>query len=100
MREQESLGPCVARYFASKLWAGEQYFMQIDSHIWFAQNWDEKLRDMIVKAPSSKPVLSTYPPGYGGHWEVRLPKTCFLITCSPCRYLRQITPYLDLLFRE
>lgn len=77
VREQESLGPCVARYFASKLWAGEQYFMQIDSHIWFAQNWDEKLRDMIVKAPSSKPVLSTYPPGYGGHWEVRLPKTCF-----------------------
>jgi hypothetical protein len=34
VREAEALGPCVARYLASKLWGGEEYFVQIDSHIW------------------------------------------------------------------
>jgi hypothetical protein len=34
VREEEALGPCVARYMASKLWGGEEYFVQIDSHIW------------------------------------------------------------------
>ena len=29
VRESESLGPAVARYFASKLWGGEEYFMQV-----------------------------------------------------------------------
>jgi hypothetical protein len=77
VREQESLGPCVARYFASKLWGGEEYFVQIDSHIWFAKGWDEKLRDMMSNAPSTKPVISTYPPGYGGNWEGgRGPRMC------------------------
>ena len=69
IREEESLGPCIARYFASKLWGGEEYFMQIDSHIWFVKDWDEKLRNMMKNAPSSKPVISTYPPGNGGHWQ-------------------------------
>lgn len=69
VREQEALGPCVARYFASKLWAGEEFFVQIDSHIWFVEGWDEKLVNMMRLAPSAKPVLSTYPPGYGGHWQ-------------------------------
>ena len=28
VNESESLGPAMARYFASKLWGGESYFMQ------------------------------------------------------------------------
>jgi hypothetical protein len=56
VREEEALGPCVARYFASKLWAGEEYFVQIDSHIWFVEGWDSKLIQAMRAAPSKRPV--------------------------------------------
>ena len=62
MKETESLGPYMARYFASKLWMGEQWFMQIDSHMTFLQNWETLSIEMRKKAPSDKPVISHYPP--------------------------------------
>jgi hypothetical protein len=33
IQEPESLGPYAARFFASKLWDGEEWFMQIDAHM-------------------------------------------------------------------
>jgi hypothetical protein len=62
--EPESLGPYAARYFASKLWYGEQWFMQIDAHMTFAIHWDATSVAMLNAAPSEKPVLSHYPPGH------------------------------------
>mmetsp|Transcript_3475 Transcript_3475/g.5220 ORF Transcript_3475/g.5220 Transcript_3475/m.5220 type:complete len:564 (-) Transcript_3475:28-1719(-) len=62
MKEAESLGPYMARYFASKLWMGEQWYMQIDSHMSFLQNWDALSIQMLEKAPSEKPVISHLPP--------------------------------------
>jgi hypothetical protein len=62
--EPESLGPYAARFFASKMWYGEQWFMQTDAHMTFAQNWDAISVDMLQKAPSEKPVLSHYPPSH------------------------------------
>jgi hypothetical protein len=62
MKESESLGPYMARYFASKLWNGEQWYMQIDSHMTFLQDWDTLSIEMLNKAPSEKPVISHYPP--------------------------------------
>mmetsp|Transcript_29140 Transcript_29140/g.58536 ORF Transcript_29140/g.58536 Transcript_29140/m.58536 type:complete len:565 (+) Transcript_29140:54-1748(+) len=62
MKEAESLGPYMARYFASKLWMGEQWYMQIDSHMSFLQNWDALSIQMLEKAPSEKPVISNLPP--------------------------------------
>ena len=62
INETESVGPAMARYFASKLWQGEAHFMQIDAHTWFADGWDAQLVAMLRRAPSDKPVLSTYPP--------------------------------------
>lgn len=62
--EPESLGPYAARYFASKLWYGEQWFMQIDAHMTFATHWDAISIEMLNKAPSKKPILSHYPPGH------------------------------------
>jgi len=65
VHETESLGPAMARYHASKLWGGENYFIQTDSHLEFAVEWDEKYRREL-KATKSYPkaVLSSYPPGF------------------------------------
>jgi hypothetical protein len=62
--EPESLGPYAARFFASKMWYGEQWFMQIDAHMTFAQDWDATSIQMLTKAPSEKPILSHYPPAH------------------------------------
>jgi len=62
--EPESLGPYAARYFASKMWFGEQWFMQTDAHMTFAQDWDAVSVEMLQKCPSKKPVISHYPPAH------------------------------------
>jgi len=53
-----------ARYFGSKLWSGESWYMQIDSHMVFAQNWDSLSISMLNAAPAPKPVLTHYPPAH------------------------------------
>lgn len=60
----DSLGPYAARYFASKLWYGEQWYMQIDAHMTFATHWDSASIEMLVNTPSKKPILSHYPPSH------------------------------------
>jgi len=62
IEESESLGPYAARYFASKLWSGEQWYMQIDAHMTFASNWDAISVEMLKRAPSDKPIITHYPP--------------------------------------
>ncbi|GKY97585.1 hypothetical protein MPSEU_000716900 [Mayamaea pseudoterrestris] len=62
--EPESLGPYAARYFTSKMWYGEEWFMQTDAHMTFATDWDAISIEMLKKAPSDKPVLSHYPPSH------------------------------------
>ncbi|CAM9563859.1 unnamed protein product [Chrysoparadoxa australica] len=63
VEESESLGPAIARYIASKLWMGEQYFMQVDAHSLFEMGWDDTLiRDMENTPSFPKSVLSHYPP--------------------------------------
>lgn len=65
VHETESLGPAMARYHASKLWGGEAYFVQTDSHLQFAVEWDEKYRDELKATRNfPKSVLSSYPPGF------------------------------------
>lgn len=63
--ETEALGPAMARYYASKLWGGETFFVQTDSHLQFAKHWDEKYVNEI-KATKNYPksILSSYPPGF------------------------------------
>ena len=65
IHETESLGPAMARYHASKLWGGETYFVQTDSHLQFAVNWDQKYIDELKATRNfPKSVLSSYPPGF------------------------------------
>ena len=64
IKHYEAKGPCWARYLATTLWSGQEYFLQIDSHSRFVKDWDKKcirmmkrLRDDGVK----KAVISHYP---------------------------------------
>jgi hypothetical protein len=60
----EAKGPTWARYLCSTLWNGEQYFLQVDSHTSFVNDWDTKCINMIKNLQSKgyeKPLLSHYP---------------------------------------
>lgn len=61
---RQARGPCFARALAQALWEDEDYFLQIDSHMRFVKDWDEKLIAMLAQCNSEKPVLTMYPPEY------------------------------------
>jgi hypothetical protein len=61
---EDSGGACWARAEAMGLYAGETYFMQLDSHHRFAPGWDTRLIAELVRAESEKPLLTTYCPAY------------------------------------
>lgn len=69
VNESESLGPYMARYLSSKFYMGEQYYLQIDSHSEFVQDWDKKLIKMVEDAPSKRPIISAYPPDSKQSWQ-------------------------------
>ncbi|MDA8231064.1 MAG: hypothetical protein M0006_06975 [Magnetospirillum sp.] len=61
---RDSRGVCWARAKVQELWRGEEYTLQIDSHMRFVQDWDDTLLTMLANCPSDRPVLSSYPPAY------------------------------------
>jgi hypothetical protein len=56
----ESKGLCWARCQIQKMWKGEDYVLQLDSHHRFLQNWDEELITMMGQTGSLKPILTSY----------------------------------------
>lgn len=66
-------GPSYARYIIyNKLYKDELYYLQIDSHTRFTENWDIKLIAMHATL-SANSVISTYPKGYQLHHDTNLP---------------------------
>lgn len=71
---RDATGPCFARGLCQTLYRGEDYAMQIDSHMRFRKNWDEYLiqtfRDCCRKREQDgiqyhdRVILTTYPVGY------------------------------------
>lgn len=90
VNEAESLGPAVARYFASKLWQGETYFLQIDAHSLFRKGWDTVYVNDIQATPSyPRSVLSHYPPDtkVAQYWEQPGYRICGgIFASSPVEY--------------
>ncbi|KAG2425670.1 hypothetical protein HXX76_013512 [Chlamydomonas incerta] len=66
----EATGPCKARALAQALWDGEEYVLQLDSHMRMVPGWDELCIQQLAAAEAAaergKAVLSTYPLGYSG----------------------------------
>lgn len=60
---RDARGVCWARHETQKLWAGEEYTLQIDSHMRFEPGWDDALLDMLRQCPG-RAILTTYPPGF------------------------------------
>jgi hypothetical protein len=63
MNYMDAKGPTYARYWCSKLWNGEEYFLQIDSHTQFQKGWDASVKKMYKQCleESPKPILTHYP---------------------------------------
>jgi len=59
----ESKGACWARNQIQQLYKGEEYTLQIDSHMRFAPNWDDEMIKMVKglqKKGYKKPLLTGY----------------------------------------
>lgn len=61
---ENSKGCCWARNQSNLLYQGEKYMLQIDAHMRFATDWDERFIRMLERTGSDKPILSTYPAPY------------------------------------
>lgn len=57
---RDSRGACWARAEIMRLWDGEDYFFQLDSHHRFVPDWDIKLLRYMHMTGSAKPILTTY----------------------------------------
>lgn len=59
-------GPCWARALAMTLYEGEDWFLQLDSHMDFDPGWDSTLvaQARALGAPARGLVISSYPNGF------------------------------------
>lgn len=64
---KNSQGTCWARSLAQQPYNNETYYLQLDSHHRFIQDWDEVLIEMLESLKSNgnqKPIITGYPPSY------------------------------------
>jgi len=61
---KESKGACWARSKTNNLYKGEEFTLQIDSHMRFIENWDEVLLNMWNELKDPRAILTAYPPQY------------------------------------
>lgn len=89
----ESKGLCWARCQIQKLWNGEEYTLQLDSHHRFLQNWDEELIKMMKMVSSKKPIITSYAGMYRPSDNKLLNKEPYLMIAT------NFTPSGTILFR-
>ena len=64
---KESKGVCWARHLTQQQYDGEEYTLQIDSHMRFEKNWDEEMINMVKQLQNKghkKPLLTGYVSSY------------------------------------
>jgi len=67
LSETPGKGACWARNQLQKNYAGEQYTLQLDSHMRFVKNWDERLLEMyksLLNKGVKKPLITSYVPSF------------------------------------
>ena len=63
-RAADSRGVCWARSLVQSLWRGEDFTLQLDSHMRFEQDWDQQLLLSWQECGDPRAILSCYPNGY------------------------------------
>jgi hypothetical protein len=94
IKYKESQGVCWARNQIQKLYENEEYYLQLDSHHRFKQNWDQLLKDNLNYLRCvgyEKPVLSAYLPSYSPKEETLLEEVWGL---NIDRFLPEGPPFL------
>ena len=92
----DAKGPTMARVWARKLLGNEEFCLQIDSHMDFAQDWDVKLKHEWQQTGNEFGIISTTPPSFedkakddnGQSGDHVVPRQCavnFLETGVPVR---------------
>jgi hypothetical protein len=71
----ETLGVGKGRVLADSLYKNEDYVLQVDSHTWFCQDWDEKLIALHKKASKTLSLNKVILTGYSGHYNYTGPDT-------------------------
>ncbi|KVM64669.1 hypothetical protein WJ58_32070 [Burkholderia ubonensis] len=63
---QQSQGACWARNLIQQQYRDERYTLQLDSHHYFVDAWDDRVIAMLesLRPRSAKPLLTTYLPGF------------------------------------
>jgi hypothetical protein len=68
---RDSRGAGHARKLAMELYRGQDFFLQLDSHMRAAPQWDDKIKEMYEKstdmANTKKIIMSQYPAAYEIH---------------------------------
>ncbi|XVU28941.1 GlcNAc-transferase family protein [Actinoplanes sp. CA-054009] len=68
---RESRGAGWARARVMSEYAGEDWFLQVDSHTRFAPGWDARLIELARHTGAAKPLISCYPPTYDPDGDLR-----------------------------
>jgi hypothetical protein len=65
-RAPDNIGVGASRYIANEFYNGEDYYLQIDSHMRFGEFWDDILINNYLKYKSMgvNPAISCYPGAY------------------------------------
>ena len=61
---RDSRGVGVARNITDRQCKGEDFYLQIDSHMRFAKGWDERLVAEWQRCNNPRAILSAYPPAF------------------------------------
>lgn len=84
------LGVGISRMNALSLYDGEDYFFQIDAHMLFDKDWDEKVINGFenIKLKHDKPIISTYTPWWSKNEDnsINFYSPENKATCSPMTY--------------
>lgn len=76
MDSREARGAGYARKIAMDLYKGEQYFLQVDSHMRAGENWDSEMIGMYftscTMAKTEKVILSQFPAPYEIHTDGKI----------------------------
>ena len=103
-----ALGPSISRQIANSFYDGEDFYLQIDSHMKFRNNWDLELIEDFKKLSNiyrTKIAISEYPYSYtynekkeGGWWHP--PRNSNIVNESDIKWIerlidKQIRPLED-----